>query len=370
MKLTTTKLALVVVATFGLAMGAQAFTININYTTEFSGTQNYLNGTGMGTLSNSVESLPQGSHKIRPSWAVHYTNSRVYFDVDANGDIQNVQPSTVASGEGTNTLTIDPLLISVSSSGLVSPGHGIFGGAGCGGYSQATPYVLLPNLIGTGDHKGYYNAEVVGQYSVFRFRLDNNGCVYDVEEACGRNNCGNNNLAHPANQPGTISTDANGLITKTLDSGGTFSIQGCTPSEVCENNAADAATTLAACEADAAADATALAACVADAAADAAALAVCQAALAASEAAAAADATALAACQAALAASEANCLTCAELEVIVLDTVCTVLQLAPATSKAEFDTEVEAIAAGILAGAVICAPDDAASCLATILGNL
>jgi hypothetical protein len=80
--------------------------------------------------------------------------------------------------------------------------------------------------------------------------------------------------------------------------------------------------------------------------------------------------TLLAECETALEASEANCLACDDLEAIVIDVICTMFNIAPSTSKAEFDQETTALANAVLSAAVFCAPDDAASCLTQILDNL
>ncbi|MDP7399928.1 MAG: hypothetical protein QGF67_07895 [Lentisphaeria bacterium] len=344
----TTKLALVAFATFGLALGAHAFSINVNYTVQFNAANIYSTPGAIG-LSNTTIDLNQGSHQLQPAWSALYANARIRFDIDANGDIQNIDPPIAAVGEGSNTLTVSPVVIATSSTGLPSPSHSINGFGLCGGHGSAT-WNLLPNDIGDGNHKGFFNAEISNAMQFFRFRIDDNGCVYDVEEECGRNDC-------PANTPGTISTDANGLITKTLDQGGSFSIQGCTPAQICELDNAALQADLDDSIADAAAAATA-------AAGD---LTTCQ-----TDAATAATAAAndLTACQTDLAASLANCLSCDQLETIVIDTACAILKLAPATSKAEFDTEVTAVANGILAAAVICDPGTSASCLSQILNNL
>ncbi len=357
----TTKLALVAFATFGLALGAHAFSINVNYTVQFNAANIYSTPGAIG-LSNTTIDLNQGSHQLQPAWSALYANARIRFDIDANGDIQNIDPPIAAVGEGSNTLTVSPVIISTSSTGLPSPSHSINGFGLCGSHGNST-WNLLPNDIGDGNHKGFFNAEISNAMQFFRFRIDDNGCVYDVEEECGRNNC-------PTNTPGTISTDANGLITKTLDQGGSFSIQGCTPAQICElDNAAlqadldDSIAGAVAAEAAAAA---------AEAAAEAAAAVLAHAINTIEEL--ETNLTVIAgsydACQADLAASLANCQSCDQLEAIVIDTACIILQLAPATSKEEFDTEVTAVANGILAAAVICDPGTSASCLSQILNNL
>jgi len=116
-------------------------------------------------------------------------------------------------------------------------------------------------------------------------------------------------------------------------------------------NTSTAITALGQAEEDAAAGSSALLSCESD-------LATCQ-----------ADLASLATCASDLADCLADCATCAELETGIVDAVCNVLAPYPATSPQALEDAVTALANSVLDNANIC-DTDAATCLATIIGNL
>ena len=312
--------------------------------------------------------LADGSYKWEPRWWGEYT-APVFFDV-VGGEAVNIEPPYhgVATAGGTLTIT------GWTNNTYTTSGPGFrhhddaFSLGDWDHDSKPNPITF------TSSARNYFLKAPGATSLITSYRIGPGGCVRYVSSGSG--------VVYDNTQTSPFVFTTAG-VTYTIESCSGWEVDSSYQAEIARaitNGAAD----VAACEADAAAcvvaladsesnlatSAVALAASESNLATSAAALADSESNLATSAAALAACEAARTACEAALAASEANCLGCDDLEAIVIDVICTMFNLAPSTSKAEFDQETTALANAVLSAAVFCAPDDAASCLTQILDNL